>query len=148
MFTAQYILNTEYDLMKTIHQRLLILLFLAISSTAFGAPFLVCEPYPVGGPQPTKFLITINGKTYESTPARTSEGSVYLKYDIGDFPDGIYTGTAIAVGEKGAKYSTVTYSFKKTGLKVEPYTPPVPKQKTPPSRYYEGHIKMEGEPSQ
>jgi hypothetical protein len=148
MITARYILDAEYALMKMIHRYLLILIFLAISSIAFGAPFLVCEPYPVGGPQPTKFLITINGKTYESMPAKTPEGSVYLKYDIGDFPDGTYTGTAIAVGEKGAKYSTVTYSFKKTGLKVEPYTPPVPKQKIPPSKYYEGHIKMEGESSQ
>jgi hypothetical protein len=134
--------------MKMIHRCFLIPVFLAISSIAFGAPFLVCEPYPVGGPQPTKFLITINDKAYESAPVKTSDGSVYLKYDIGDLPDGIYTGSAIAVGEKEAKYSTVTYSFKKTGLRVEPYTPPVPKQKIPPSRYYQGHIKMEGEPSQ
>jgi predicted phage tail protein len=122
--------------MKTIHQCLFILALLIISSVAFGAPFLACDPYPVKGPQPTKFLITISGKTYESMPVTTPEGSVYLKYDIGDLPDGTYTATAIAVDSKGNESSPVTYSFKKTGSEVVPYTPPAPKQKIPPSRQY------------
>ena len=134
--------------MKTIHQCLFILALLIISSMAFGAPFLACDPYPVKGPQPIKFLITINGKTYESMPVKTSEGAVYLKYDIGDLPDGTYTATARAVDVKGEESSPATFSFIKIGSEVEPYTPLVPKQKIPPSRQYQGHIKMEKESSQ
>jgi hypothetical protein len=134
--------------MKTTHPCFLIFVFLTISKIAFGAPFLGCDPYPVKGPQPVKFLVTINGKTYESVPAKTFEGSVYLKYDIGDLPDGVYTATAVAVDAKGEESSSATYSFKKVGSAVEPYSPPVVKQKIPPSRQYQGHIKMERESSQ
>ena len=134
--------------MKTIRSCFLISVFLTISKIAFGAPFLGCDPYPVKGPEPVKFLITINGKTYESVPVKTSEGSVYLKHDIGDLPDGMYTATAVAVDAKGEESSSATYSFKKVGSEVEPYTPPVPKQKIPPSRQFQGHIKMERESSQ
>ena len=81
-------------------------------------------------------------------PVKTSEGAVYLKYDIGDLPDGTYTATARAVDVKGEESSPATFSFIKIGSEVEPYTPLVPKQKIPPSRQYQGHIKMEKESSQ
>lgn len=123
-------------------KRILILAaVLILSSTwAFGAPYLVSDPYPKDDKGLTKFLVTINGKTTESTPAIHADGTPYLKYDLGDLPDGTYTMTIKAVNAKGQESFPATYSFKKTGGKVEPYAPPVPKQKIAPSRSYPGHL--------
>lgn len=109
------------------------------STCAFCAPYLVSDPYPKKETRLIKFLVTIQGKTSESVPAKNSEGAFYLKYDLGNLPDGAYTVTIKAVDSKGKESSPATYSFKKTGTKVEPYTPPVPKQKISPSRSYQGH---------
>jgi predicted phage tail protein len=110
------------------------------STCAFCAPYLVSDPYPKKETKLKKFLITIQGKTSESAPVKNSEGAFYLKYDLGNLPDGTYTATIKAVDSKGKESSPATYSFKKTGTKVEPYTPPVPKQKIPPSRSYPGQM--------
>ncbi|OPY81071.1 MAG: hypothetical protein A4E65_01240 [Syntrophorhabdus sp. PtaU1.Bin153] len=125
--------------MKTIRCCFLVLMFLAVSTFAFGGPFLVCDPYPKKS-KVKKFLVTVNGKTVESMPAKKPDGSTYLKYDLGNFPDGTYTASVKAVNTKGVVSSPSAYSFKKSGTKVEPYTPPAPKQKRPPSRYFQGHI--------
>lgn len=114
-------------------------LLASISSYAFGAPFLVSDPYPKKDAKLSKFLVTINGKTSESTPAKNADGTLYLKYDLGSLPDGTFTASIKAVDSKGKESSPATYSFKKTGTKVEPYNPPVPKQKISPSRSYQGH---------
>jgi predicted phage tail protein len=99
----------------------------------------VSDPYPKKEDSKlTKFLVTINGKTTESTPAKNTDGTFYLKYELGGLPDGTYTATIKAVDTKGKESSPATYSFKKTGAKVEPYTPPVQKQKIAPSRNYPG----------
>lgn len=110
------------------------------STWALGAPFLVSDPYPKDDKGLTKFLVTIDGKTAESAPAKNEDGTLSLKYDLGDLPDGTYTMTITAVNAKGQKSSPATYSFRKTGGAVEPYTPPVPKKKIPPSRFYPGHL--------
>lgn len=107
--------------MITMQRCLLIFVFLLISTIAFGEPFLVSDPYPDKGNKPAKFLITINGETHESMPMNTPEGSVYLKYDLVNLSDGTYTAAAKAVDAKGVESSAVTYSFTKTGTKVEPY---------------------------
>ena len=111
-----------------------------ISTWAFGSPFLVSDPYPKQDKGLTKFFVTINGKTTESIPAINAGGTLYLKYDLGNLPDGTYTATIKAVNAKGQESFPGTYSFKKTGDKIEPYTQPVPKQKIPPSRSYPGHL--------
>jgi len=111
-----------------------------ISTWVFGAPFLVSDPYPKDDKGLTKFLVTINGKTTESMPAINADGTRYLKYDLGDLPDGTYTMTIKAVNGKGQESFPATYLFKKTGGNVEPYTPPVPKQKIAPTRSYPGHL--------
>jgi hypothetical protein len=126
--------------MKTIQRCLIIFVFLTISRIAFGAPFLVSDPYRSKESKPTKFLVTINGKTSESMPVKNSEGFVYMKCDLGNLPDGTYTAVIRAVDAKGKESSPASYSFKKTGTKVEPYTPPVPKQKIAPSIYPRGLI--------
>jgi hypothetical protein len=113
-------------------------LFLIVSTFAFGAPFLVSDPYPKKDTKLIKFLVTINGKTTESAPAKNADGTLYLKYDLGGLPGGTYTATIKAVDTKGKESSPASYSFKKTGAKVESYTPPVPKQKIAPSRSYPG----------
>jgi len=124
--------------MKMTRSLFLATLFLIVSTFAFGAPFLVSDPYPKKDTKLTKFLVTINGKTTESAPAKNADGTLYLKYDLGGLPDGMYTAAIKAVDTKGKESSPATYSFKKTGAKVEPYTPPVPKQKIAPSRNYPG----------
>jgi hypothetical protein len=124
--------------MKMTRSILLATLFLIVSTFAFGAPFLVSDPYPKKDTKLTKFLVTINGKTSESDPAKNADGTLFLKYDLGGLPDGTYTATIKAVDTKGKESSPATYSFKKTGGKVEPYTPPVQKQKIAPSRNYPG----------
>jgi hypothetical protein len=125
--------------MKMTRSILLATLFLIVSTLAFGAPFLVSDPYPKKDTKLTKFLVTINGETTESIPAKNADGTLYLKYDLGELPDGTYTVTIKAVDTSGKESSPATYSFKKTGSQVEPYTPPVPKQKIAPSRSFPGH---------
>jgi predicted phage tail protein len=120
--------------MKMMQCCFLILVFLAASTIAFGSPFLVSDPYRNKDAKLTKFLVTINGKTSESMPVKNSEGHFYLKYDLGSLPDGTYTAEVKSVDTKGKESSPASCSFKKTGTKVEPYTPPVPKQKIAPSR--------------
>ena len=117
---------------------LLATLFLIVSTFAFGAPFLVSDPYPPKESKLSKFLVTIDGKTSESSPAKNSDGALYLKYDLGNFQTELTQLTIKAVDTKGKESSPATYSFKKTGAKVEPYTPPVPKQKIAPSRSFPG----------
>ena len=130
--------------MKTMCIYALVFVFLLTGKIACGAPFLVCDPYPTKGPQPAKFRITINGKVYESSLMRNPNGSVYLRYDIGNLPDGTYTASAIAVDSEGAESLPATCSFKKIGSEAEPYTPPVPKEKIRPSQSFQGHIRLEG----
>ena len=113
--------------------------FMVMSTFAFGAPFLVSDPYPKKDANLIKFLVTINGETTESVPEKNADGSLYLKYDLEGLREGTYTATIKAVDAKGKESSPATYSFKKTGAKVEPYTPPVPKQKIAPSRNFPGH---------
>lgn len=119
---------------------LIVAALIFVSTWAFGAPFLVSDPYPKDNKGLTKFLVTIDGKTTESVPAKNADGTLYLKYDLGGLQDGTYTMTIKAVNAKGQVSSPATYSFKKTGGKVEPYTPPVPKQKIAPTRSYPGHM--------
>jgi hypothetical protein len=129
--------------MKTIQRCLLIFLFLLISRIALGTPFLVIEETPGQSFKPIKFVVTIDSKTSEFKAFKNSEGFIYLQYDLGNLSDGIYTAIIEGVDGKGVKLSVATYSFKKSSLGVESYTPPVPKQKIPPSRGYQGHIRSE-----
>jgi hypothetical protein len=126
--------------MKAAQRCFLLFVFLSVSTITFAEPFLVSDPYPIKGAKPIKFLITIDGKTSTSMPVKNSEGSVYFKYDLGSLSDGTYTVAVKAVGAKGVESPSTTYSFKKIGSKVEPYTPPVPKQKIAPSRESPGYI--------
>jgi hypothetical protein len=125
--------------MKTTRSLFYVSVLIAMSTYAFGAPFLVSDPYPKEDVNLKHFLVTIIGKTRESVPARNADGTFYLNYDLGDLPDGTYTATIRAVDTKGKESGPATYSFKKNGTKVEPYNPPVPKQKIAPSRSYPGH---------
>lgn len=125
--------------MTMIRSILFVTLLLTVSVFAFGAPFLVSDPYATASGKLTKFLVTINGKTGESIPAMNADGALYLKYDLGGLPDGTYTVTIRAVDIEGKESFPAAYSFKKTGERVEPYIPRVPKQKIPPSRTYPGH---------
>jgi hypothetical protein len=126
--------------MKTMQRCFLLFVFLSVSTIAFGEPFLVSDPYPGKDIKPVKFLITIDGKTLTSMPVKNPDGSIYFKYDLGNLSDGTYTVAVRAVDTEGVESPSTTYSFKKTGSRVEPYTPPAPKQKRAPSKEYQGYI--------
>lgn len=67
-----------------------ILLFL--SSQAFAAPFLTCDPYPATGPLPDSFSVGLDSGALISIPARTNaDGSRDLFYDLA--PLGITNGS-------------------------------------------------------
>ena len=100
-----------------------------VSTWALGAPFLVSDSYSKKDITLTKFLVAIDGETMESAPAESADGTLYLKYDLGNLSDGTYTAIIKAVDAKGKESSPATYSFKKTGAKVEPYAPPVRNKK-------------------
>ena len=109
--------------MKVTRFGLLILVILMGSTAAFGAPFLVADPYPAKG-GPAKFLVTINGKTYTSLPVKNSDGSLYLKYDLGGLPDGTYQVSVKAVDRKGFESAPGVCQLRKVDNKVDLITPP------------------------
>ena len=96
-----------------------ILIILSASTAAFGAPFLVADPYPPGGEMPVKFLVTIDGRTTESVALRNTDGSVYLKFDLGDLPEGTHAVSVKAVDAQGNESPPGVCSVRKTGPKVE-----------------------------
>ena len=102
---------------------------------------VVSDPYKNKDERPIKFVVTIDSKITESIPARNTDGSVYLKFDLGGLPDGIYTASVKAVNRKGVESTPATYSFKKDGTEVVPFAPSPPRHKIGPSRTYQGHLK-------
>jgi len=61
--------------------------FLAILLTApmmvRAAPYLICDPYPTTGSQPTEFGVTVDGAAAVTSAAQTlTDGSRRLHYDL------------------------------------------------------------------
>jgi hypothetical protein len=59
-------------------------LFFLVVRYAWSAPFLVCDPYPATGQQPTEFVVTVSGiATPVVTPAVETQQGKILKLDLG-----------------------------------------------------------------
>ena len=58
-------------------------LFALASIPIYAAPFVVSDPYPSSGPQPTEFVITVSGSTTPVViPATTTAQGAMLKWDV------------------------------------------------------------------
>lgn len=56
----------------------------ALVNSAFAAPFLVCDPYPPEGQQPTEFVVTVSGLPAPIvTPAVDTPTGKILRLDLG-----------------------------------------------------------------
>jgi len=58
-------------------------LFALASMPIYAAPFVVSDPYPSSGPQPTEFVITVSGQSAPViVPATSTEQGVILRWDV------------------------------------------------------------------
>lgn len=65
-------------------KRLGLLALALFSGGALAAPFLVCDPYPATGQQPTEFVVTVSGIADPIvTPAVDVTGGKALRLDLG-----------------------------------------------------------------
>jgi hypothetical protein len=84
---------------------LLAALLMAIAPLSWGSPFLVCDPYPAGLDQstmPVSFIIKGLSANPLSVPVTTNQdGTLQLKYDLGQLAHGSYTVIADAVNVFG-----------------------------------------------
>jgi len=118
-----------------------------------GEPYLICDPYPKNGDQPTRFVI-VAGKLKYSVPAqRLPDGSVRLRFDVSALPDGEHTMNVTAIDDRNhGESDPIRLKLVKTGTKVtlltspEKAKPPAPaekqqKGKIPPSRIPRGLLR-------
>lgn len=90
-----------------------VMLYLLAVIYSEAAPFLVCDPYPSTGWQPTKFLITIDGGAVIESPAfKNPDNSVQLKYDLGSISAGSHSLTVRSADVWGSS-TAVPFSFTK-----------------------------------
>ena len=121
-----------------------------------GEPFLISDPYPNNGDQPTRFVI-VAGKLKYSVPAqKLPDGNVRLKFDVSLLPDGEHTMNVTAIDDRNhGESDSIRLKLVKTGKKVavltppEEVKPPVPpeeqqKGKVPPSRIPRGLLRPPG----
>ena len=111
-----------------------------------GEPYLICDPYPKNGDQPTRFVIVAGKLKYSVRPQWLPDRSVRLKFDLSQLPDGEHTMHVTAIDDRNhGKSDSIRLTLVKTGTKVtlltspEKAEPPAPpenpqKGKVPPSR--------------
>ncbi|MGA2109239.1 MAG: hypothetical protein ABSH25_16530 [Syntrophorhabdales bacterium] len=126
-------------------------LFAPRSST--GEPFLICDPYPNTGDQPTRFAVVAGNLKYSVPPQWLPDRSVRLKFDLSRLPDGEHTVKVTAIDDRNHRESdSIRLKLVKTGKKVtlltspqEAEPPAVPekpqKGKVPPSRIPRGLLR-------
>jgi len=76
---------------------LVLLVLILFAQPLYAGPFLVCDPYPNTGEQPTEFKITYGTNTITSQAVRNTDGSVQLKWDLGPLANGTYNINVTAV---------------------------------------------------
>ena len=119
-----------------------VVLVLAFSGSCLAEPFLISDPYPAKDPQPTTFVVTVDGQSSTSAPHRSADGSLVLKYDLGDLPDGTHTIVIKALNDAQALESgEITYTFNKTGSRISDLKVKEEKQRIAPSRSLGGYVK-------
>ena len=136
-----------------IYRVLFVLIIMILGpSWLYAGPMLVCDPYSKTELQPTKFVVEIDGKSQEVDPEKSSDGRLYLRYDLAQLADGIHTARIKAVRSaadaKKSKGSTeskesawVSISFRKTGSEVTRLKDE--SEKIPPTRTLKGYLKDE-----
>jgi len=137
----------------TIYRALFFLIIMFFGpSWLYAGPMLVCDPYSKTELQPTKFVVEIDGKSQEVDPVKSSDGRLYLRYDLGQIADGVHTARIKAVrpadDTKKSKGSTeskesawVSISFRKTGSEVTRIKDE--SEKLAPTRTLKGYLKDE-----
>lgn len=103
-------------------------LFLAllVPGLSWASPFVVSDAYPVAAVQPDGFLVSMDGGALVESPADiVSAGSVRLKFDVGNLPEGNHTMAVKAYKDYPAPYgrkesATANFTF------TVPASPAVP----------------------
>lgn len=76
-----------------------------------AAPFVVSDPYPSSGPQPTEFVITVSGQSSPViVPATSTAQGVMLKWDVAGI-SGSKTITAQARNAWGESAASGPFTF-------------------------------------
>jgi len=135
----------------------LAMLSLFAPKSSSGEPFLISDPYPKTGDQPTRFVV-VAGKLRYSVPAqKLPDGRVYLRFDVSRLPDGEHTVNVTAINDRTHGESNSTpVKLVKIGQKVtllalpekaEPPAPPEEQQKAKisPSRMPKGLLRPPGQ---
>ena len=86
-------------------------LFALASFPIYAAPFVVSDPYPPDGPQPTEFVISVSGtQTPVIIPATSTPQGPILKWDVAA-QKGSKTITVKARNEWGESVASLPFSF-------------------------------------
>jgi hypothetical protein len=81
------------------------------SAPIYAAPFIVSDPYPSDGPQPTEFVISVSGaQTPIVIPPTATPQGVILKWDVSGV-SGSKTITAKARNPWGESAATPPFTF-------------------------------------
>lgn len=81
------------------------------SAPIYAAPFVVSDPYPSSGPQPTEFVISVSGtQTPVVIPATATPQGAILKWDVAGV-SGSKTITAKARNPWGESAATPPFTF-------------------------------------
>jgi hypothetical protein len=89
------------------------LLTALLAPAAMAAPWLECDVYPTGKPQPTEFVISVSGSSTPIVSSAVSSGSggVYLHADVGSWTAGAKTVTVKARNAAGESAASAPFSF-------------------------------------
>ena len=92
---------------------LLVVLFVTLASFAYAGPYLVCAPYPASDPQPTEFVMFLDGREVVEPAYKNPDGTVQLFYDLEAISTGPHTLTVAARNEWGDS-AAVPFPFTKS----------------------------------
>lgn len=93
----------------------------ALSMDVIASPYLICDPYPATGQQPTEFVVTISGIANPIvTPAVDVTGGKAMRLDLGPLNlTGAKTATAKARNAWGESAASSPFLFS-AGTPVAP----------------------------
>lgn len=112
------------------------------SGSATAAPFLMSDPYGPGGPQPTAFDVTVDGRSERVAPVTYPDGGAYLYYDLKDLPDGEHVLKVKALnGVWHTESVEEEYRIRKKDGVCSLSPVPKPKERIAPSRTYKGYTR-------
>lgn len=104
-------------------------ILLLCASSAFAAPFLVCDPVPGGSAQtPTSYIVSGIGNDF-TVPASQVSGGVALHVDLATVSPGTYTVKVTAVNAGGPGAASAPFTF--TLASATPTPTPVPTPAAP-----------------